>query len=211
MRYYEVLVADNSFKGAGALTYSSEELLVRGQAVNVPVKNRKVMGLVSKEVAEPSFKTKELTATPATEPVPNQLLDLATWMMQYYPASAGETMQQFLPAKIYESKDVKSAALPEASLPPLTKEQQAVVDAIDTADTYLLHGETGSGKTRVYIELALREFRAGRSCIILTPEIGLTPQLTDNFTRVFGADNVITTHSQLTAKTRSLHLSLIHI
>src|SRR5437868_1689939 len=62
-------------------------------------------------------------------------------------------------------------------------------------DTYLLHGVTGSGKTRLYIELAAQIIMGGRSAIILTPEISLTTQLANSFREVFGK-RVIVMHSQ---------------
>ncbi len=208
MYYYEVWVADNSFKGAGALTYQSELVLAVGSVVEVFIRQKKVLAIVTKTVAKPKFATKPLSATVVTRPIPAQLLALAQWMPSYYPASAGETLQQFLPTKLYPPDEalltVKPTPLPSFELPPLTAEQQAVIGEISKPDTYVLHGETGSGKTRVYVELALQQLKAGRSSIVLTPEIGLTPQLTQTFIRTFGTDNVITTHSQLTAKQRSL-------
>lgn len=207
MRYYEVLVADNSFKGAGALTYGHDSELAVGTVVEVPVKQRRVLGVISHAVPKPRFACKPLTPTAAAVPVPAQLIELAGWMMAFYPASSGETLQQFLPGKIYPPQEPDTAAGPDATgLPPLTAEQHQAVEAVETggADTYLLHGETGSGKTRVYVELALRAWHRGRSSIVLTPEIGLTPQLTQAFDSVFGGANVITTHSRLTAKERAL-------
>ncbi len=64
-----------------------------------------------------------------------------------------------------------------------------------------MHGDTGSGKTRVYIELALQTIRANRSAIILTPEIGLTAQLQRTFADIFG-DSVVVTHSDMTPAAR---------
>jgi primosomal protein N' (replication factor Y) len=220
MQYYEVLVADGSYKGSQALTYSYFEALPIGQVVEVPLKQKRVLGVISRRVGKPSFATKPLSAPNSLPPIPEQLIQLAVWITAFYPAGMGVTMQQFLPSKLYKSSDLP-AANPDGSLqnsatgitdlPTLTGEQQQALQKMMQpgqellqADSYLLHGETGSGKTRLYIELATKALAAGRSAIVLTPEIGLTPQLTQNFVKAFGTAQVITTHSKLTAKERNL-------
>ena len=50
-------------------------------------------------------------------------------------------------------------------------------------DALLLWGETGSGKTEVYMRIAEDQFLKKKSCLILAPEIGLIPQLIDRFSR----------------------------
>ena len=74
---------------------------------------------------------------------------------------------------------------------PLTKDQRDVVSLISaealssSPRPILLHGVTGSGKTRVYIEMVREVLAQDKSAIILVPEISLTPQTTRFFTSVF--------------------------
>jgi primosomal protein N' (replication factor Y) len=83
----------------------------------------------------------------------------------------------------------------------LTVDQSRALADIQPTGYHLLHGITGSGKTRLYIELTRQTLKGGKSAIILTPEIGLTAQLTDSFTGVF-PEQVFVLHSRLTAAAR---------
>ncbi len=65
----------------------------------------------------------------------------------------------------------------------------------------LLYGVTGSGKTQVYLELIRTALEAGRSALVLVPEIALTPQLLRIFSAHFG-DQVAVLHSSLRAGER---------
>ncbi|MEQ8957514.1 MAG: primosomal protein N', partial [Coleofasciculus sp. C2-GNP5-27] len=71
----------------------------------------------------------------------------------------------------------------------LTEKQTYALQTIQGLDEFsqvLLHGVTGSGKTEVYLQAIAPLLRAGKSALVLVPEIGLTPQLTDRFRARFG-------------------------
>jgi primosomal protein N' (replication factor Y) len=89
----------------------------------------------------------------------------------------------------------------------LRAEQQRALDLIGgkiTAREFgvtLLHGVTGSGKTRVYSEAVQVALDAGRSAIVLVPEISLTPQMVQRMKKDFG-ERVAVVHSGLTLTER---------
>ncbi|HVO93291.1 MAG TPA: DEAD/DEAH box helicase, partial [Terriglobales bacterium] len=89
----------------------------------------------------------------------------------------------------------------------LTDEQhvalQAITDRINSGgfETFLTFGVTGSGKTEVYLRAMEQVRDRGRRCLILIPEISLTPQLLDRLNGRFpGRVGVL--HSGLTAAER---------
>ncbi|MEO8702394.1 MAG: primosomal protein N' [Kofleriaceae bacterium] len=99
------------------------------------------------------------------------------------------------------------------SAPPvLTAEQTHAVTEITAAFSldgeprkpftpFLLHGVTGSGKTEVYLRVIAETLAAGRTALVLVPEISLTPQLAARFRARFG-DRVAILHSGLTETAR---------
>ena len=90
----------------------------------------------------------------------------------------------------------------------LNREQQTALEKITAAldgnsfAACLLHGVTGSGKTAVYLAAMQRARLAGRSAILLVPEIGLTPAMAAQLHGTFG-DSVALLHSALTPDERA--------
>ena len=81
----------------------------------------------------------------------------------------------------------------------LNQYQTQSLQTINSLSSYaqvLLHGVTGSGKTEVYLQAIAPILNQGKSALVLVPEIGLTPQLTDRFRARFG-DQVFVYHSAL--------------
>ena len=101
--------------------------------------------------------------------------------------------------------DQSAASAAELESPrSLTNEQQSVVNrfqSLPEGGGLLLWGITGSGKTEVYLQLAAAELVAGRHVLLLTPEIGLIPQLVDRCRQRFG-ERVLEYHSGCTPRER---------
>ncbi|CAN5397353.1 hypothetical protein BH10PAT3_BH10PAT3_4440 [soil metagenome] len=221
MYYFEVFVASARYQKTEPLTYASEAELHLGDVVVVPFGRQEVLGFVHAKVQRPEFACKPVIRqlNDIVLPAPNR--KLFDWLQTYYPSGSGPALQLFLPSilltKKAETLDKKPTitlhkdspcedideGFHKVLLPVLTSGQAAAIKTITDSKThhYLLHGETGSGKTRIYIERAKACLKIGKSAIILTPEIGLTPQLAAAFSETFPG-KVIIMHSNLTAKTR---------
>lgn len=214
MYYYDVLIAHNSYRARDSLTYQADKKIPIGSIVDVPIRKQTVRAVViAQRASAPKQRGKSFVTKPITTDfdvvLPKHMIELIKLLLRYYPASAGEITQLFaptysVPKKPKDSLANQSSNSPIASnLPALTTEQQAVLAAVTTnpQGVYFLHGQTGSGKTRVLIEQAKLALERGQSTLVLSPEIGLSSQLAQDFTRVFG-DRVIVAHSQLTIKQR---------
>lgn len=210
MQYYEVLISAYQFRGTGPLSYASEVSLELGTVVLVPMKNKDFPAIVVGKVAKPKFTTKNITKILYSTALPENTLKLLDWMRAYYPAPVSTITSLVLPAKTLIKNNPVTPSLtshPDSksiiALPPLTTDQDNVLKKIHDSDqlTYLLHGDTGTGKTRVYIELINRTLKQDKSAIILTPEISLTPQLAKNIRNSTLAP-VYVLHSNLTQKER---------
>jgi primosomal protein N' (replication factor Y) len=215
MRFYEIAPASRQYHGTTPLTYSTPEELKVGQVVVVKIRAKAVPGFVVKEVSEPDFKTSVIEDTTIPLALPPAHVKLFEWLTEYYPASAGITSQLFLPfnsVKDYarEPKTPDSPAVPETPKVTLTQDQIAALESCSRSanPTILLHGDTGTGKTQVYIEKAKEILKQSRSVLVLVPEIALSPQIVNSFRGALKYP-VHVTHSDLTpAKRRDTWLTI---
>lgn len=209
MYYYEIAVTSNKYHGKDLLTYSSEDELSAGIFVIVPLQRAQVNGFVVRKTAKPSFKTRSIASVFPLAPLPSQSVQLFMTMLKYYPAPLGITAQLFMPSsfpknpkKIEPATETSTNHTTRDSLHLLSIDQKQAIAQASQPGTYILHGETGSGKTQVYIELAKNCIKNNKSAIILTPEISLTSQLTQSFANEFDQEKLTVIHSQLTPATR---------
>ena len=105
--------------------------------------------------------------------------------------------------EVIEPPTKKFVPLPEKNSKSLglNKQQQRAFDAVTGVakkfTCFLLDGVTGSGKTEVYMHTMQQKLCKGQQCLVLVPEIGLTPQTLAVFRKRFECP-VVSIHSGLT-------------
>jgi primosomal protein N' (replication factor Y) (superfamily II helicase) len=142
----------------------------------------------------------------------DEMLKLTRMLSERYLCSWGEAIDAAIPSSLKkgntsikpreEDDGLSSISPTEAFIP--TEEQARALKSINQAidkginEVFLLHGITGSGKTEVYLQAIGNVLSKGRSCIVLVPEISLTPQAIERFKSRF-RERVAVFHSRLTA------------
>jgi primosomal protein N' (replication factor Y) (superfamily II helicase) len=115
-----------------------------------------------------------------------------------------ELRRQEVPAGPFFALPVARDA-PPALTPSQERATATLREAIGAgrAQSFLLFGVTGSGKTEIYLRAIAASLEAGKGALVLVPEIALTPQLVGRFRARFG-DDVAVIHSGLKEKERHL-------
>ena len=85
--------------------------------------------------------------------------------------------------------------------PQQTRALGELTELYKDKDVVLLHGVTGSGKTRVYIEVIQAAIERGEQVLYLLPEIALTTQIITRLQKLFG-DKIAVYHSKLSNNER---------
>jgi primosomal protein N' (replication factor Y) len=200
--YYNVALALPAMWKEHTYTYQNSEELSVGSVVLTPFGKDTKLGVVISEVEKPSYSTKEV-GRHLNITMNMQSVTFLKWLDDYYPGTPGVSVQQFLPAFLKKETKPRTKKLIKHTaakkVPPLTTGQvKAYKELIDNKQTSILHGITGSGKTRVYSELASTILKSGKNTLILYPEISLTSQLLENLSEYFGSENIVVYHSKQT-------------
>lgn len=116
-------------------------------------------------------------------------------------------------AHVVEEPCLQPLAGPPAPGPALNSDQEAADTAIrETLGQFraiALEGVTGSGKTEVYLHVIEATLHRGLQALVLVPEIGLTPQLTERFTRRVSRP-VVALHSGMSDTERHCAWTMAH-
>ena len=163
MKYVEVELGVDKHWNNYSYTYSTEEELSPGQIIRVPFGPKKKPGLVRKYVAKPDFAVKNIMQS--TDIILSQeTLSFNEWFKQFYCLSGGESLSMMLPSFMTTyRKTLGSYARGALTNPSLNSQQkQAVKNISATTTPTVLQGITGSGKTRVYIDLIVAALKTAK-------------------------------------------------
>lgn len=183
-----------------------------GLVVTVPLRGRKAIGVVMqiKPYIISGIKNVKAidTIIDADLKLTSLQLNLAKWMSDYFVAPLHSCIFSFLPilqgrsTLEKNSDEIKNRRDKIKNDLSLSDEQSSSLAKITkSTKPSLLHGVTGSGKTEVYLRRAEDIIKDGGQCLILIPEIALTPQTLARFTERFGS-TVAAWHSELKATER---------
>lgn len=203
MHFYEIGINDRGLKRLQTLTYTSESELHPGDIVTVQLRRSYKSGIVIESVSQPDYPTKPVNKVVLPGAIAPHMIAFAKQLAAYYAVDLGSVIGLMLPRGVEKKRRKSDATEPteqgsnRIAHATLTPQQSKAVEQIQSSpDSYLLKGVTGSGKTRVYIELATNVRASGQGVIILVPEIGLTSQMVDEVRAHFGSQ-VYVIHSNL--------------
>ncbi|MDD2384841.1 MAG: primosomal protein N' [Sulfurospirillaceae bacterium] len=179
------------------LTYQSSEKLNTGALVHVSLNKKEMFGVILESVERPSFTCEAITLT-CNEFFPHETVEIAKFIAEYYVCSLGEALALFVPCSEL-STSIKDKLEIDIML---SSEQQKAYAFIEHHESSLLFGDTGSGKTEIYMKLFEACINKGKSALFLLPEIGLTPQMKRRLKHHFGS-HVAIWHSKVSAKKKA--------
>lgn len=179
------------------LTYVSTTPMNIGDIIKVPLLKSTKNAVVLQPCNKPNFQCKFLEST--QEYFSKNQLDLAEFITSYYCTSRSVAYGIFTPF-LKNSTPIKQTSL-DFTLPNLSPKQIQALNFINSHQSSLLFGDTGSGKTEIYIHLLNQTLKQSKNALLLMPEISLTPQMEKRLYAVFG-DILAFWHSKLSSKKR---------
>ena len=184
MFYYEIIIINHAL---APLTYESKQELELFSFIKVSLRNKEVLALVWQQVAKPDFKTKNILARTSLKLTAIQT-KLLKFISHYYSSELGVSAALFEPfnAELLEnsklSENSENLKLLENSnifnaLPILNEQQQKAFEFSNKQEISLIFGDTGCGKSEIYINAIAKVLNNGEQALLLMPEIALTPQM----------------------------------
>jgi len=203
VNFYEVCILKSPLK---TLAYSYDKSIEIGCEVLVPLAHRKDMqaAVVLKKIDKPPFVCKDIFEVGFV--YSKYMIEVARFISDYYVCSIGEAIGLFY---AYD-KNIKYKSIQKTfkDTKNLTENQQKAYEFVDSHNISLLFGDTGSGKTVLYLKAIEKILKQNLQALFLIPEISLTPQMQQRVQEIFG-EYVAVWHSKITKKNKQTILNNI--
>ncbi len=179
------------------LTYKSRETIEIGTLVEVTLRGKSVSGYLCRSVEAPAFACETIRRI---EPLffDDSQRRTIRFIAQYYSCSLAEAAKLFHPFQ----KERRSFPISVQTGIHLSQKQEEARRFIASHPVSLLFGDTGSGKTEIYMKCFEEAINEGKSALFLMPEISLTPQMRKRLKAHFG-ELVEIWHSRVTKRKRA--------
>ena len=204
MNYYKVSLLSSPLD---PLTYQSLSELDIGTVVDVVLNNRELQGTILSGCDKPSFDTLDILNIQEFYYSSKQM-ELAKFISIYYICSLGDALNLMIPFSRSHTLCGNADSIIRSHMQygneresgegiQLSSKQEESLSFLKQYSTSLLFGDTGSGKTEIYMSLFEQMIAKGKRSIFLMPEISLTPQMSIRLQNHFN-DKVVMWHSKLT-------------
>jgi len=178
-----------------------------GQIVKVKFRNKLQIGIVLKTAKKISLNKKLLEIENSYEKYffNEEIIESINFLSRYTCNSISIILKNFLSGFNKNSKKLELIDHHHTfKLPVLSEEQKKALFKINEKNLNIfgvisLYGVTGSGKTRVYMNIVKKKLKKNFQCLILVPEIILTKEWVDEIFTDFGINAEIY-HSSVKAK-----------
>lgn len=214
--------ADVCRKGCASGNETANELenavaqIKEGSWVKVEFGKAKYAGVVRRfhrtNELDTVHKLRDISMVLDIPPVPETQMSFWEKIAEYYLCTVGEVMKAALPNMIrfadleHAQEDSRNTFTEyceslKCRRPELSEPQKVaytgILASFREGRRALLEGVTGSGKTEIYISLAIDTMLSGKSVLMLEPEISLSKQLNARLKSVFG-DRLLLYNSKVT-------------
>ena len=194
MNYYKTSLISSPLE---ALTYQSASEIKNGTVVDIVLNNRELKGVILSSCDKPDFKTLDIVSVSELHYSSKQI-ELAKFISAYYICSLGDAFGLMIAysTQTHSQVELGNESENESTIKLSAKQEKALL-FLKQHQTSLLFGDTGSGKTEIYMKLFEQMMQEGKRSIFLMPEISLTPQMNKRLEEHFG-EAVVMWHSKLT-------------
>lgn len=184
-----------------------------GQIVEVPLGKRTALGVVWDTHVDLTLDTKKIKPIERalSYNLTSEFLKTLQWLANYTTIKPGILVKNVFGSVNPFSGMRKKTDIISSIIDPkdihLSPEQKKAFEIISQQNLkhqpILLDGVTGSGKTEVYMQLIKEKLCLGKQCLIMVPEIALTPDWEQRFFQRFGFTCHVW-HSQIPSSQRKV-------